>query len=73
MAEATIAMAAPGDGQPELEILDPGASMTDFDSDLEAIFEDATAQGGTQHARATQLLDAPPKDDEDLVVELLDG
>ena len=71
MAEATIAMAAPGDGELELEILDPGASISDLDSDLEAIFEDATS-AGTANMPATQLLDAPPKDDEDLVVELLD-
>jgi hypothetical protein len=47
--------------------------MTELDSDLEVIFEGATSQGATRQAPATQLLDAPPKEDEDLVVELLDG
>lgn len=70
MAEATVAMPSPGDGEPELEILGSGG-LTDLDSDLEAIFEDAAGNGRSQ-SPATRLLDAPPKDDDDLVVELLD-
>jgi type II secretory pathway predicted ATPase ExeA len=70
MAEATIAMSSPSDGAPELEILD-GGGLSDLDSDLEAIFEDATGKSGSPPP-ATQLLDAPPKEEEDLVVELLD-
>ena len=69
MAEATVAMPSPGDGPP-LEILD--SSSSDLDSDLEAIFEDATQGPGASHAPTARLPDAPPKEDEDLVVELLD-
>ncbi len=72
VAEATVAM-SPGNGEAELEILDSEDSsggLTDLDSDLEAIFEEAQSQ--SQDAATRQALGPLPKEEEDLVVELLD-
>ncbi|MDJ0852877.1 MAG: AAA family ATPase [Myxococcota bacterium] len=76
VAEATVAMGPAngnGNGEAELEILDADDSsggLTDLDSDLEAIFEEA--QSESPDALTRQALEAPPKAEEDLVVELLD-
>ncbi len=72
VAEATVAMPS-ADGGPELEILDAedsGAALQDLDSDLEAIFEEAQSESSSGLTR--QSLGGPPKEEEDLVVELLD-
>ena len=64
---------SPGNGEAELEILDSEDSsggLTDLDSDLEAIFEEAQSQ--SQDAATRQALGPLPKEEEDLVVELLD-